>query len=455
MDRKLPREVFPDEVLQATYLGLSTYVVGVLIGCLLVGACSGRSYSSGPTGDVDNGSIATNTDKFPHALHSSDQERFKSFEGRGLACSDCHSPEAVKSGEIPRPGEGEHAPCDICHAGEFMKPPGQFCRICHESVDIATPGATTMQPFPAPAKQRMMPASFSHKSHLDTQSMETKAGFHLSCEDCHSQGEVGSAPGAPRHPECARCHDRNPKLTPMSACTRCHAEGQADTGPRSIRMSEEIRFTHGAHKQDRVGAAIACQECHASVVVSTKVQDVSLPTMEQCAGCHQDPARSPERVRVAQCQVCHSAMLGNGGNAPRSHRSGPRLPDDHTLDFRTNHADQAADSRANCQYCHENLSGDSRDSCFQCHEVMRPKDHRLGWQNEMHGREASVNRNRCATCHQVDYCTACHSIPPRSHQPMDAFRLGGHAQAARFGLSSCMACHTMQGTCASCHRGVR
>lgn len=445
----------PLRVASRTVFGLSTLTIwGLVIGYFSVGACSGRSQTPGSAGsEATNGSIATNTDKFPHSLHSSDNKRFTSFEGRGLGCVDCHSLAEVEAGKPPRPGSNEHAPCDACHAEEFMKPPGQFCRICHESVNVTTPGASTMRPFPAPGKQRVLPSSFSHKAHLNKGLMEKQSGFHLSCNDCHSKAKDGQ-PTLPRHAECARCHNGKVKAAvPMENCADCHASGNADIAARSISFNEGLTFSHKTHQTDRAGAKIACKDCHASVMGSSQVEDLSLPTMQQCATCHQDPARSPEKVRIAQCQVCHPAMTS--GNPPRSHLSGSLLPENHTLDFRTNHADQAADTQANCQYCHENLSGDSRDSCYQCHEIMRPKDHMLGWHNETHGREASVDRNRCATCHQVDYCTACHSIPPRSHQPMGTFRLGGHAQAARFGLSSCTACHTIEDTCASCHREVQ
>jgi hypothetical protein len=35
------------------------------------------------------------------------------------------------------------------------------------------------------------------------------------------------------------------------------------------------------------------------------------------------------------------------------------------------------------------------------------------------------------------------------------FRDGGHAELAKFGLASCLTCHTYEENCIKCHRGVR
>jgi hypothetical protein len=131
------------------------------------------------------------------------------------------------------------------------------------------------------------------------------------------------------------------------------------------------------------------------------------------------------------------------------------LPEDHTLEFRRNHGEQARDKNSNCRFCHDAVSGRSQETCFQCHTIMRPRDHGLAWRDDEHGREAAADTDRCATCHEADYCTACHSVTPRSHQPFAEFRLGGHADAARFDLRSCFACHTFDDSCSACHRGIR
>jgi hypothetical protein len=422
---------------------------------LALGACSGRSKSGNAPASSE--SIAANSDRFPHELHTTQQggpERIVNYKGRGLQCADCHPAAEVEKGRAPRPGGNQHAPCDECHRDEFYKAPGAFCRVCHVSVNLTKEGATKMQAFPARGSKRVLASNFSHQTHLDVDEMESSVGFHVGCDDCHSRDAKTGDPVLPRHDACAKCHEgKAKKVLAMADCAGCHMQERLSIARGRVMITEGLRFSHGDHVQDRKGAQIGCDSCHNEIANSQSVKDVSIPKMQECAKCHQDPARTPERVRIARCEVCHEGMVD--GNTPRTHLAGSSLPENHTLEFRTNHAEQAADKDANCKYCHENLSGNSRDSCFQCHEIMRPRDHQLGWRNDSHGREASVNRDRCASCHQADYCTACHSIPPRSHQPLGEFRLGGHAQSARFGLSSCMACHTNEDTCSRCHRGRR
>jgi hypothetical protein len=179
-----------------------------------------------------------------------------------------------------------------------------------------------------------------------------------------------------------------------------------------------------------------------------------VPPMVQCTQCHEDDKRSPDRVRMSNCAVCHSAI--DAGTPPANHggaATGAR-PADHTLDFRRHHGEQAADPESKCRFCHTQVQGAREDSCIQCHAVMRPRDHNLMFRDD-HGREAQADASRCGSCHAPETCAACHSIPPRSHTPLGEFRLGGHAEQARFGLSSCLTCHTFETTCVKCHRGTR
>ncbi len=438
-------------------LTFSTMAVGrglfllVVTAMLCTASCRSKSPKSSQT-RTEN--VAGDQNRFPHVLHTSDDPQMLAYQGRGLVCNDCHPQEEVEAGRAPRPGGNDHSPCDECHKEEFYKEPGSFCLICHESVDLTGVGATKMQPFPGRGFLRILASNFSHQIHSDSERMETEVGFHVSCNDCHKRDADTGEPMLPGHETCVRCHTGQSKSSVrMSQCADCHVDTNLDISRSRILITPGLTFEHGAHVKDRQGAVIGCQSCHASITSSQTVNDVSIPPMQECAKCHQDPARTPERVRIARCEVCHENMVA--GNPPRTHLSGASLPENHSLEFRANHSEQAADKDANCQYCHENLNGNPQNSCFQCHEIMRPRDHRLGWRNDSHGREASSDRDRCATCHTEDYCTACHTIVPSSHQPLGTFSRGGHAQSAQFGLSSCMACHTYQDTCSRCHRGPR
>jgi hypothetical protein len=427
----------------------------LVVGAVVAASCGKGGGRTAPA--AGRGSIKADSDRFPHALHTGDDARIREYKGRGLACSDCHPAEAVIRGEVARPGGNQHAPCDECHKDEFYKPPGAFCSNCHSSVDPRVAGGSPLQPYPERGFQRILASEFSHQQHLDRGAMEGAVGFHVACADCHVRDETSRDPRLPGHAQCARCHEQEQAakgMLPMSACARCHPTRGVELTRGRVFITGDLIFAHADHEKDLAGQPIACQSCHDDVPRSDSSADVSVPEMQRCAVCHEDARKTPERVRIARCEVCHTEITS--GVAPSSHMmGGSDLPEDHTLEFRRNHGDQAANPKSNCRFCHTEMTSSGRDSCFQCHEVMRPRDHGLSWREDAHGREAQVDGDRCASCHQADYCTACHSIPPRSHQPYEEFRLGGHAEAARFDATSCLACHTAQSTCNDCHRGIR
>jgi hypothetical protein len=174
--------------------------------------------------------------------------------------------------------------------------------------------------------------------------------------------------------------------------------------------------------------------------------------MVDCARCHEDPARTDERARIGNCALCHRQITA--GVAPRDHLGGGRAPDSHTVAFRTDHQEAARSPEARCRFCHGGLSASTRDNCYECHVVMKPRDHTLRWATTDHGPEAAMVRERCAACHEADYCARCHSQWPRSHTPFASFVAGGHALEARLNLRACMACHTFDNTCGRCHQGA-
>jgi hypothetical protein len=427
-----------------------------VLALLLAGAC-GKGARTPAAGR--GGSIAVDTDRFPHAVHTGDDPRIRGYQGRGLGCADCHPAAAVLRGEIARPGADQHAPCDTCHREEFFKPPGKLCKVCHASVEPRATGQSPLQPYPERGLTRALAAEFSHAGHLDKAAMDAAVGHHVGCADCHARDAASRDPVLPGHAQCAPCHEGQvaaKRALPMDACQRCHPARDVELIRGRRFITGDLVFAHATHERDASGAAIACDTCHADVPASDDAADLSVPTMQRCATCHEDAGKTPDRVRIARCEVCHTAITS--GQPPASHggmAGGADLPEDHTLEFRREHRDQAAAKDAQCRFCHEEVTASGRDTCFQCHETMRPRDHRLGWSEDAHGREAQVDGDRCASCHQADYCTACHSVPPRSHQPYEEFRLGGHGEAARFDPTSCMACHTAQGTCLDCHRGAR
>ncbi|MCG8416912.1 MAG: hypothetical protein MJE77_03075 [Proteobacteria bacterium] len=444
-------------ITRSRILLLAGAAAGVTAGA--VASCGGgaaKGSSKPHTSALPLGAVPADSDRFPHDLHTGDDERIRGYKARGLACTDCHPREAVLKGQYARPGLNQHAPCDDCHKNEFYKPPGKFCRNCHTVVDAKNQGNTDLQRYPERGFRRVLAARFSHRLHLDESRMESEVGFHVDCADCHNRDGKSRDPRLPGHKQCARCHAEKSaardKLD-MGDCQSCHPRRDIDLVRGRIFITGDLIFTHASHEADAEGKQISCEVCHSDIPASRSAADASVPAMQRCAVCHEDAAKSPDRVRIGRCEVCHKTITS--GVAPMNHLVRRGLPEDHTLEFRRNHGEQAADPNANCAFCHDGLGKSNRDSCFQCHNVMKPRDHNLGWRDDSHGREAAAERDRCTVCHTADYCTACHSVPPRSHQPYVEFRLGGHAEVARFDLRSCFACHTFESTCSDCHRGLR
>lgn len=424
---------------------------GVLFAFFIVSIGCGKSANSRQQSQV----FPADSDRFPHALHTGDRDEIRSFKGRGLGCIDCHPQSAVLEGKPSRPGKNNHAPCDSCHADEFYKAPGAFCRNCHTKVAPRVKGETRMQPYPERGLARALASNFSHKQHLDSSSMEAALGFHVGCSDCHER-DKNDEPAMPAHAQCSSCHQQKPKVKKklgMANCAGCHRQKNVDLKRGRQFIVGDLTFSHSTHVKDIKGSSIQCSLCHNEIPESEKARDTSIPEMQRCAICHENAERSPDRVRMDNCATCHQKIVS--GRPPPNHLVNKGLPEDHNLEFRRNHEEQAAAKNSNCRFCHEEINGEPENSCFQCHTLMRPRDHNLAWRDDAHGREAAAETDRCATCHQPDYCVACHSVPPRSHQPFTEYREGGHGDDARFNLRSCFACHTFESTCSNCHRRFR
>src|SRR5687768_2363221 len=119
-----------------------------VITLILVGCGSGQTTSSPTRAPSRTSSIAVDSDRFPHGVHTGDKPAIKTWQGRGLGCADCHDAAAVREGRVARPGTNQHAPCDDCHKAEFGKPPGKLCKVCHSTVDPFRTAASPLHAYP-------------------------------------------------------------------------------------------------------------------------------------------------------------------------------------------------------------------------------------------------------------------------------------------------------------------
>ena len=102
------------------------------------------------------------------------------------------------------------------------------------------------------------------------------------------------------------------------------------------------------------------------------------------------------------------------------------------------------------------LHPDPASSCTSCHgDVAHPgrpepaaKGHPDNYQ-QVHGRDVSRDgREKCATCHEEEFCRSCHVDDPEPH-PADWMTTHGAVQTAEG--SSCTMCHAPATFCKACH----
>jgi hypothetical protein len=377
-----------------------------------------------------------------------DPTRMRHEQHVQVACNNCHRTSIV------RPGADDHKPCDdpACHKKEFLGTPSRFCESCHEKV-TTSPLAAPLKDYPIEDPWQALPPVFSHRRHMDASLMESRVGFHVACIDCHSKGD---ALVRPNHATCARCHAAEaklPKAPNMEDCAGCH-RGASRPRVRARMKTGDIEFHHERHRSDRKGISIKCDTCHGRSAKSDNYADHGPPRIESCVGCHDDANRVPYQMRMRICETCHLEKTSSlTALAPRNHLPATERPLDHTLAFRRDHAEAAGRTAERCATCHTQMSGNPRQACDECHQRMLPADHRITFRELDHGPEAVADRARCATCHVVEFCTACHSQRPRSHGFQSSF-FREHGRLARLNPRACITCHG-DSFCQGCHSGLQ
>lgn len=391
--------------------------------------------------------------KIDAPLPAVDDTRISHDRHAQLPCGACHRGAA-------RPGTDDHRPCDdgACHRKDFTGEPTRLCEVCHRAI-TTKPLTAPLKPYPVEDAWQAEPSKFSHKRHLDAQAMEDRVGFHVTCTDCHTRGDASIA--RPDHAACTRCHAAEVALAKaprMEDCRACH-EPATRLRSRTRLIRDDLHFDHARHRADRRGQTILCDECHVATASSTGYRDHAAPRVESCVGCHDDTARTPSVMRMRICETCHKQRSETLTSiAPRNHLPLTERPLDHTIAFRRDHAEAADRDATRCAACHTQMSGNPKQACDECHQTMLPADHRITWREFDHGTEAAADRERCARCHVVEFCTACHRQRPRSHGFAGSF-LTDHGRAARINIRPCVTCHS-ESFCIECHaatsaRGVR
>lgn len=300
---------------------------------------------------------------------------------------------------------------------------------------------------------------FSHKYHIEE--------VGASCEDCHTKAPESTKASdnlLGTMDDCATCHD----VETEAECQLCHFEDQSTWIPFT-NPSRELNFNHKFHLEKE---GLKCEDCHKNLGKVDFANQASLPTMQDCARCHNN------QQATLECAGCHTNTLN-------------LRPADHTADFLVTHKNLARIDQENCAVCH------TSNDCSECHEgatlfttrgkpsqdiqtpfhissrgtkgLILQRVHELNYR-VTHPLEAEGRSQECAVCHEArNFCQACHEAEgvdvagkPAWHGGADWVPLRGavgsgggrHAELARRDIESCASCHNTQGddpTCLLCH----
>lgn len=178
------------------------------------------------------------------------------------------------------------------------------------------------------------------------------------------------------------------------------------------------------------------------------------------------------RENATTCQVCHqqeSCLVCHRGTPQVAVGFPPgasgqamgvqlqrRRPPSHTASWTEAHQASASARPETCAGCHV------RADCLECHRAGADRAsgyHPPGFLTT-HPAQAYSRRVSCSDCHNTgQFCASCHQqagLVARQrllggyHDAKQAF-LGGHGQAARQSLESCVSCH-VENDCLTCHR---
>ncbi len=398
---------------------------------------------------------------FSHATHLDPQGRVNKITGVRQDCISCHKGQEERD---VRAKVGSHPECALCHAGEKPAKPeltrkGESCLGCHSIEKIDRNMAERRKGEGRPVAS----ATTGRRPGIQTVAAHDPQNFGFSWwRPLGSPARMSELPDirmiAAREVESLGVSSRGPLY--QLAKMRGNPGVQLATAKSPVQEQPSLRnpaywdilpINHGHHLRNRDGSAIDCVTCHTSILESKEVGGpLSLPTMSECASCHENATLVRQPYLMQNCESCHKTIRADMRPMIRDGFS-PAVA--HTESFRRHHEEAARAENRQCRFCHVETVNAQQDNCSGCHSAMRPRDHMVVRFNETtHGRLAAMDRKDCATCHTSDYCNRCHNIPPRSHFPLAFFRQGSHRNLAMLNLRSCFACHTFENTCLECHQ---
>lgn len=182
-------------------------------------------------------------------------------------------------------------------------------------------------------------------------------------------------------------------------------------GNKELKNQDIIKFSHKYHLQE-VGAS--CSDCHTKAAASTSLEENLLPTMQDCATCHDVESED-------NCTLCHykDEKTWQAFAKPKT-------------ELMFNHKFHTEQLGLKCESCHKNLnevayanaqSYPSMQDCASCHNnqtatlecanchintlTLRPASHTADF-SVTHKNMARMSQEECAVCHTSFDCAECH-----------------------------------------------
>lgn len=307
-------------------------------------------------------------------------------------------------------------------------------------------GAVNLFPVPPPSEEpdRLI---FSHQKHVTE--------IEIACQDCHPGAAEATniqQTDTPPMAKCGDCHDISEN------CGMCHTNAASPSAEGKSWVTEAI-FSHKSHVA-REG--VDCKSCHPGAWESTDAADRMTPKMATCNTCHM-----PDMDRLA-CGKCHTDLA--------QLREAPTDVAVHNKGFFPLHGSWSRGSSALCAQCHEQRfcadcherTSPVKPSITYPEQVERKFMHRGNF-IERHALESEAQPARCLSCHGASYCQECHErsfAQPgedltgrlrRSPHPPGYVTSGGgafHGRDARLNAQQCAGCHDQgaASNCVTCHQ---
>lgn len=244
-----------------------------------------------------------------------------------------------------------------------------------------------------------------------------------------------------------------------------------------------IKFSHQFHLENYVD----CSDCHTAVPESTNMDVSLLPTMDDCAECH-------EVEEDDNCNKCHYEDI----NEP--------FPDNPKSKINFNHKFHIDKQELQCTNCHEGLNKvdyaqdlatvfPTMDKCTSCHTSegpapiecsnchvstanLIPDNHQVADFMREHKFEAKSDGEKCADCHTNNFCENCHAATvgiTESNTSSDFYTpyspykfkddakqqqltlrhdlnyVYDHGIDAKLHKDQCQSCHQAETFCSKCH----